>query len=316
MHRKPRLNPFGRELIVTRLEAGWPAAVLAEQMNVSRATVHKWWRRFKAEGWAGLDDRTSRPHGSPRRLTELEEAPILAFRKERKLGPHRIAALTGRPRSTVYAVLRRHGLHRLDWMERTTGVVVRRYERELPGELVHVDVKKLGRIPEGGGHRMYGRQARPDRYRAMGYDYVHSLVDDHSRLAYSEVLPDEQGSTCAAFIRRAGRFLAGHGIQIQAVMTDNALAYRNSKDFRAALGELNAKHLFTPPYTPRINGKVERFNRTLLDEWAYVRPYVNNAERVDLLNDWLHRYNYHRSHTALYGRSPMDRVNNLSGNYS
>ena len=316
MHRKPRLNPFGRELIVTRLESGWSPAVLAEQVNVSRATVYKWWRRFKAEGWAGLEDRSSRPRSSPRRLTDADEAPIIAFRTERKLGPHRIAALTGRPRSTVYAVLRRHGLHRLTWMDRTTGAVVRRYERDRPGELIHVDVKKLGRIPDGGGHRIHGRSARPSRKRGLGYEYVHSLVDDHSRTAYSEVLPDEQGKTCADFMLRAGRFLAEHGVQIEAVMTDNAFAYRHSKDFREALVELGAKHLFTPPYTPRVNGKVERFNRTLLDEWAYVRPYRSNAERVDLLKDWLHSYNYHRSHAALGGRSPIERVNNLSGNYN
>jgi transposase InsO family protein len=201
-------------------------------------------------------------------------------------------------------------------MDRPTGEPIRRYERAAPGELVHVDVKKLARIPPGGGHRVLGRAAaRPD-HRGLGYDFVHAAVDDHSRLAYAEVHPDEAGPTCAAFLQRAGAFFAEHGVAVQEVMTDNAKAYRLAKVFRAAMVELGAIHVFTRPYRPQTNGKAERFNRTLLEEWAYVRPYRSNEARTALLDRWLHMYNHHRSPTALGGRSPVDRLNNLSGNYS
>ena len=193
---------------------------------------------------------------------------------------------------------------------------MRRYAFDQPGGLGHLDVKKLGRIPDGGGHRLLGRSAVPNHRRRRGYDYVHSLVDDCSRLAYSEVLADEQGATCAAFLQRAQAFFAGLGIRFQRLMTDNAWGYRRSTAFRSVLAELGAKHLLTPPYTPRVNGKVERFNRTLKEEWAYVRLYTSNQARTAALADWLHTYNFHRAHTALGGRPPIARVNNLSGRYS
>lgn len=317
MHRRPRLNTFGRQLIVERLASGRSAAVVAEELGISRATVYKWWRRFQVEGEEGLLDRSCRPLSSPRKLGPEVEAAILELRRVEKLGPHRLASRLGQPRSTCYKVLRRHGLQRLDWMDRPSGRVVRRYEWEQPGQMVHVDVKKLGRIPPGGGHRVVGRKHRsPDRKKGQGYDFVHSLVDDHSRLAYSEVLPDEKAPTCAGFLRRAGAFLAEHGIQVQRVMTDNAFAYRHGREFRAVVSQLGARQVFTPIYGPQVNGKVERFNRTLLNEWAYVRPYADNQERVRLLSDWLHRYNFHRGHTALGGRSPIERVNNLCGSYT
>jgi transposase InsO family protein len=317
MHRRPRLNVFGRQLIVERLESGRSASVVAEELGVSRATVYKWWRRFRSEGGQGLLDRSSRPNRSPRRLDPAVEMAIVELRRARKIGPHRPAALTGRPRSTCYLVLRRHHLHRLDWLDRPTARLVRRYERARPGELVHIDVKKLGRIPEGGGHRGYGRdRRRPTGKRGLGYEFVHSLVDDYSRLAYSEVLADEQGPTCAAFVRPACAFLSQHGVRVERVMTDNAFNYRYSRDFQAALSDLGAKHLRIPFYRPQVNGKVERFNRTLLQEWAYVRPYGSNQERLSSLTTWLHSYNWHRSHAALGGRPPIERVNNLSGNYS
>lgn len=315
MHRRPRLSAYGRQLAVDRLRTGRSASVVADELGVSRATVYKWWRRFKAEGEEGLLDRSSRPRRSPRRLTADSEAGILELRRAEKLGPHQLASRLGLARSTCYKVLRRHGLHRLDWMDRPTGRVVRRYEWKHPGEMVHVDIKKLGRIPDGGGHRVLGRD-RADRHAALGYDYVHSLVDDHSRLAYSEVLPDEKATTCAAFLRRAGSFLSQYGISVTRVMTDNGPAYRHGREFRAAVAELGARQVFTPFYRPQVNGKVERFNRTLLNEWAYVRPYTGNQERLKLLSDWLHSYNFHRGHTAIGGRPPIERVNNLCGNYS
>jgi hypothetical protein len=193
--------------------------------------------------------------------------------------------------------------------------VVRRYERERPRELVRVEVKKLGRIPPGGGHKVHGRVARPNWKRGLGYHYIHSCVDDHSRLAYSEILADEQGATCAGFLLRAGRFFASYGIAIERDTTDNAFAYRHSRAFRAALAEQGARQILTRPHHPETNGKVERFNRTLLEEWAYVRSYTSNAQRIRLLPARLHLYNHHRTHTALGGRSPAERVNNLPGRY-
>jgi len=315
MHRRPRLSTYGRQLLVERLRTGRSASVVADELGVSRATVYKWWHRFQAEGEDGLLDRSCRPSRSPRQLSADAEARILELRRAEKLGPHQLASRLGWPRSTCYKVLRRHGLHRLDWMDRPSGRVVRRYEWKHPGEMVHLDVKKLGRIPDGGGHRVLGRD-RANRHAALGYDFVHSLVDDHSRLAYSEVLSDEKAATCAAFLRRAGAFLSRYGIAVARVMTYNGPAYRRGREFRAAVAELGARQVFTPFYRPQVNGKVERFNRTRLTEWAYVRPYAGNQERLELLSDWLHRYNFHRGHTAIGGRPPIERVNSLCGNYS
>ena len=248
----------------------------------------------------------------------------MGLRRARKLGPARIAPLVGLPASTVYRVLCRHGHNRLAGLDRPTGQPVRRYERQRPGELVHLDVKKLGRLRDGGGHRVHGRdsvqhRARDrDRHRGqrVGYDFVHAAVDDHSRLAYAEVLGDERAATCAGFLRRAGSFFAAHGIAVQRVLTDNAFAYRRGRQFATAVAELGAVHRFTRPYHPQSNGKVERFNRTLLAEWAYLRPYATNQERTAALDGWLHLYNHHRAHTALGGHPPINRVNNGPGTYS
>jgi transposase InsO family protein len=315
MHRR-RLNEFGRALVVDRVrQQGWTAAAAAEAMGVSRATAYKWLRRFDAEGPNGLRDRPSRPLRCPRRLSRRQEERIVRLRVRRKVGPHRLAAILGVPRSTCYAVLRRRGLQRLAWLDRPTGAVIRRYEREHPGDLVHMDTKKLARIPDGGGHRLLGREHAPHDT-GGGYEYVHSAVDDHSRLAYSEILPDEQAETCAAFLRRAVDFFAGYGVAVQRVLTDNAKAYREAHAFRRAAEQLGVQQRFTRVRRPQTNGKVERYNRTFLDEWAYVRLYRSNAQRARLLPAWLHRYNHHRSHTALGGRPPVSRVNNLPGNYS
>ena len=200
-------------------------------------------------------------------------------------------------------------------MDRPTGEVIRRYERERPGELIHVDVKKLGRIPPGGGWRVHGREAGVPKC-AVGYDYVHSAVDDHSRLAYSEIHGDERAATCAAFLVRCSQFFDACGVPVERVMTDNAKAYRDAYAFREAARQLGIRQVFTRPRRPQTNGKVERFNRTLLEEWAYVRPYRNNEQRTQLLEGWLHLYNFHRSHTALGGLPPISRLNNLSGNYT
>jgi transposase len=232
VHPRPRLSIYGRHLLVTRLQQGWTAAAVAEMAGVSRATVYKWWRRHRAEGPEGLADRSSRPRSSPRRLDPELEARVLELRRSRRLGPHRLEALTGVPHSTCYKVLRRHNLHRLDWLDRPSGRLIRRYEMGRPGELGHMDVKKLARIPEGGGHFVHGRQGRPrgdkEKRTRVGYDCVHSLLDDNSRTSYSELLGDERADTCGAFFRRAVAWFAELGVYFEAVMTDNARAYRRA----------------------------------------------------------------------------------------
>jgi transposase InsO family protein len=300
--------------MVLRIEAGRPVTHVAAEMGVSRPTAYKWWRRWQDEGVDGLVDRSSRPHRCPHRTPPALEAQIVALRTELKRGPARIGLQLGVPASTVHRVLCRLGLHRLAWMDRPTGRVIRRIATRRPGELVHVDVKKLGRIPDGGGWRVHGREAvRLGReHRTRGMSYVHSAIDAHSRLAFSQVLDDERGPTCARFWRNATEFFADHGISVEAVLTDNAKNYTGS-DFLAALAGI--EHRRIRPYRPQTNGKAERFNRTLLEEWAYVRVYRSDAERTAALDDWLHTYNHHRGHTAV-GGPPISRVNDPAGHYS
>ncbi|MDQ0811924.1 transposase InsO family protein [Streptomyces sp. B3I7] len=316
-HRNARLTVFGRRLLVERVRSGRPVAHVAAEMGISRATAHKWMRRWRAEGDAGLADRSSRPRTTPHRTPADIEAKVCDLRQSRKLGPARIGPILGLPASTVHRILTRHRLHRLAWLDRPTGTVIRRYERERPGELLHVDVKKLGRIPDGGGHKVLGRQAGRATRSGMGFDYIHSAVDDHTRLAYSEVHGDEKAATCAAFLRRAAAFFTAHGIdRVERVLTDNAWPYRKSFAWQQALADLGAAGKLTRAYRPQTNGKVERFNRTLLDEWAYLRPYTSNDERTAALADFLHTYNHHRCHTALDGKPPISRVNNAAGQYT
>ncbi|SEC19046.1 leucine-zipper of insertion element IS481 [Streptomyces sp. 3213] len=325
-HPNARLTVHGRRLLVERVRTGRPVAHVADEMGISRTTAHKWVRRWRAEGDAGLHDRSSRPLTTPHRTPADVERQICELRRERKLGPARIGPILAMPASTVHRVLTRHQLNRLRWMDRPTGQVVRRYQREHPGELVHVDIKKLGNIPNGGGHRVMSRQqgdgnrqattdARKGGSPVIGYSFVHTAIDDHSRLAYSEVLSDERKETAAAFGERANTFFSAHGITVQRVLTDNGSCYR-SRLFTQALSAAGIIHKRTRPYRPQTNGKVERLNRTLLDEWAYVRPYSSNTERTEALTDFLHIYNYHRCHTALGGRPPITRVNNVAGQYN
>jgi transposase InsO family protein len=311
------LTVFGRRLLVERIELeGWPIAHAAAMTGVSRQTASKWVRRYRAEGLAGLEDRGSRPHRSPRSQAPEQVAAILAARHELGVGPHRLAPIVGSPRSTISDVLRRHGLSRLGDRDRPSGVPIR-YVRERPGELLHIDVKKLGRIPDGGGHRVHGRGPRPRRLRGLGYDFVHQAIDDMSRVAYVDVFTDERGPTCAGFLRDAAAWFARQGVRIERVMTDNARNYTISREFQAALTDLGARHKRTRFHRPQTNGKSERFNRTLLDEWAYARPYMSNQERLLALPNFVDRYNNHRPHTALKGLTPMAAlVNNVSGNHS
>ncbi|MFG2950859.1 IS481 family transposase [Streptomyces adustus] len=325
-HPNARLTVHGRRLLVDRVRAGRPVAHVADEMGISRATAYKWVRRWRDEGDEGLHDRSSRPGTTPHRTPETTEHRICELRRERKLGPARIGPILDIPASTVHRVLTRHNLNRLRWMDRPTGQVIRRYERERPGELVHVDIKKLGNIPDGGGHRIMPRQQAAPNRRAttdarkggspvIGYSFVHTAVDDHSRLAYSEVLTNERKETAASFWERANAFFSAHGITVERVLTDNGSCYR-SRLFAQTLDAAGIVHKRTRPYRPQTNGKVERLNRTLLDEWAYVRPYSSNAERTEALADFLHTYNYHRCHTALDGRPPISRVNNPAGQYT
>jgi transposase InsO family protein len=305
-HARAKLTPFGRLLLVSRiLEEGWPVAHAAEVQGVSRATAYKWLRRYRQEGLAGLEDRPSRPKRCPHALPPSRVRKILAARRRLRHGPHRLAPALGIPRSTVYAVLRRHGLSRLADADRSTGVPVR-YVRDRPGELVHLDVKKLGKVPPGGGHRVTGDRTR--RGRGIGYDYLHVAVDDHSRAAYVGVFSDELGTTTARFLLEAAAFYADHGVRIERVMTDQAKAYTNSRAFAEALGHLGARHLVTRPYRPQTNGKAERFIRTMLAEWAYARAYRTNADRLRALPAWVDFYNRRRPHTALDGQAPASRL--------
>ncbi|MEU9454196.1 IS481 family transposase [Streptomyces sp. NPDC048277] len=325
-HPNARLTVHGRRLLVDRVRSGRPVAHVADEMGLSRATAHKWVRRWRAEGDAGLYDRTSRPLTTPHRTSADLEAQICAQRRERKLGPARIGPILGVPASTVHRVLTRYGMNRLRWMDRPTGQVIRRYERERPGELIHVDIKKLGNIPDGGGHRIMPRQqgianrqaatgVRRNGHPVIGYSFVHTAIDDHSRLAYSEVLTNERKETAAAFWLRANAFFMAHGINVERVLTDNGSCYR-SRLFAQTLSTAGIAHKRTRPYRPQTNGKVERLSRTLLEEWAYVRPYSSNAERTEALADFLHTYNHHRCHTALGGQPPISRVNNPPGQYT
>ncbi|MFE2359363.1 IS481 family transposase, partial [Streptomyces parvulus] len=315
-HRNARLTVHGRRLLIERVRTGRPVAHVAAEMGISRVTAHKWMRRWRAEGEQGLHDRSSRPRTTPHRTPAATEAQVCRLRQDRKLGPARLGPILGLPASTAHRILVRHGLNRLAFLDRPTGQIIRRYERERPGELVHVDVKKLGRIPDGGGHKVLGRQAGRVTRSNAGFDYIHSAVDDHTRLAYSEIHDDEKAATCAAFLRRAAAFFTAHGIdRVERVLTDNAWPYRKSFAWRDALSDLGASGRLTRAYRPQTNGKVERFNRTLLEEWAYLRPYTSNHERTAALADFLHTYNHHRCHTALGGHPPISRVNNPAGQY-
>lgn len=309
-----RLTPFGRRLLVDRITVmGWPVATAAAAAGVSRQTAYRWLGRFQEEGETGLLDRSSRPHHCPTRLSVEAEQRVVADRVEHREGPHLMAGRLQMPRSTIYAVLARRGLSRLRSMDRPTGIPIR-YVRDCPGELVHVDIKKLAKVPDGGGWRAIGRPERNRRRaRPVGYEFVHSMIDDHSRVAYSEILEADNADTCAGFMLRAAHWFAGLGFRIDRVMTDNALAYQ-AHSFQTVLDTIGATHKRTRPYRPQTNGKVERFHQTLLSGWAYKRPYESNQDRRQALPDFLHTYNHERPHSELDGQPPMTvLVNHLCG---
>jgi len=313
-HRNAPLSETGRlRLARCVVEEGWSLRRAAERFQVSPTTAQRWAGRYRQVGPAGMVDRPSRPHRSPRRTPPRRERRIIKLRVTRRWGPARIAYHLRLAPSTVHRVLSRWGLARLSWLDRATGRPIRRYEHAAPGELIHVDVKKLGKIPDGGGWRMLGRHRgrAHSGQRGRGYHYLHTALDDHSRLAYSELLTDERKDTAAAFWRRANAWFTNQGVVVRRVLTDNGSCYR-SRVFAAALGTTVA-HKRTRPYRPQTNGKVERFHRTLADEWAYARLYRTDTERCDAYPAWLHTYNHHRGHTALGGLPPASRVPNLPG---
>jgi len=315
MHRNAPLTVEGRRRLCERIDDGWTIKAAAEAANVSRQTASKWWHRWRDEGEAGLEDRSSRPRRCPTRTRRKVEKRILGLRRRRKLGPARIAGIVGIPASTVHAVLVRNGLNRLVWMDRLSGRVIRRIETSRPGELIHVDVKFQAVVPPGGGHRVHGRDVRTGSMikQGRGYVCVHSAVDAYSRLAYTEILGAEDAADCSAFLARAHGWFGELGIGVERVLTDNGAGYR-SHLWRDTCAQLAIVHTRTRPRRPQTNGKVERFNRTLRDEWAWARSYRSDLDRGRALDRWIHDYNHHRHHTAI-GGPPISRVNNLAGYY-
>lgn len=309
-HASARLTPRGRRLLVDRVRSGWTVTLAADAAGISRQTGSKWIGRFRREGEPGLRDRSSAVHHQARAHPASLVERLCARRPELRVGPHVLGWETGLARSTVYALLRREGLGRLDRLEPRPPVV--RYERERPGELVHLDTKMLGRIGPGGGHRIPG--IKVNRHRGIGWNRVHIAIDDHSRLAYAEELSDESPATTTAFLHRAWRFYADHGISIERILTDNGGCYR-SHDLAAACDELGIGHRFTRPYRPQTNGKAERMVSTLLAEWAYAKPFENTAERIALLPTFIDFYNHRRPRWSLAGQPPISHapVNNLIG---
>ncbi len=306
-HKNARLTPHGRSLLVRRVrEQGWRVADVAQAAGIATRTAYTWLARFRAGGAAALHNRKATPARSPSRLPALTVARILDLRRKRMTGPQ-IAHITSCPRSTVGLVLRRHGLGRLTALDPKPPIV--RYERQKPGELLHLDTKKLGRI-DGVSHRITGQ--RFNRPRTIGWEHLHVAIDDASRLAYSEVLPSERKEDCTAFLQRALAWFRRHGITVERVMTDNGSAYR-SRLFRQILADHGIAHKRTRPYTPRTNGKAERFIQTSLREWAYAQAYASSLERTAAVQPWITSYNNHRPHSALGGHPPISRLSNVLG---
>jgi transposase InsO family protein len=317
VHANARLNLHGRRLLIARIQSGRPIAHVADEMGISRQTAYKWWGRWRREGDVGLVDRSSRPVSSPTRTPRGLERRVEVLRRNRKLGPARIAGIVELPASTVHRILCRQGLNRIAWMDRPSGTVIRRrIEHARPGEQVQMDVKKLGRIPPGGGWRAWGRaNVVSNATTRVGYAFVHTAIDSHSRVAYSEVLADEKAVTAIGFYQRAHAWFAELGVTIECVQTDNGPCYM-AHALSAAVEATGARHHRLPPRRPQWNGKVERFNRTLVEEWAYVRVYRSEHARTTALARWLHLYNHHRAHTSLGGNPPITRVNNVTGQHT
>jgi transposase InsO family protein len=333
-HANAALTPRAR-LRLARLvvDSGWTYAAAANMFMVAPRTAKKWADRFRAEGAAGMADRSSRPRVSPTRTRPEVLRRIVGLRWRHRLGPVQIAGRLGIPASTVHAVLTRCHINRLSHIDRVTGEPLRRYEHAHPGSLIHVDVTKFGNIPDGGGHKFVSRQLskhnaqqtahrtgnRGDRaknYRPkIGTAFVHTVIDDHSRAAYAEICTDEKAATAIGVLQRAVAWFADHGVTVERVLSDNGSAYR-SYAWRDACAELRISAKRTRPYRPQTNGKIERFHRTLADGWAYARFYESTEQRDTALPGWLHFYNHHRAHSAIGGKPPVTRLTNLPAHHS
>jgi transposase InsO family protein len=331
-HSNAALTPRAR-LRLARLivDHGWPPARAAERYDVSWKTANKWAGRYRAEGPAGMVDRSSAPHRQASRTPTAVVRRIVSLRLRHRLGPVAIADLLGLQASTVHAVLVRCQLNRLSHLDRVTGERIRRYEHDHPGDLLHVDVKKLGKVPDGGGWRYVGRQqggrnraatssrtgAPKSKYRQplIGTCYLHTVIDDHSRVAYVEAHDDETKETATLVLRNAVAWFADHGVTVGKVLSDNGGAYR-SHLWRDTCADLGITPKRTRPYRPQTNGKIERFHRTLADGWAFRKFYASETDRLAALPSWLHQYNHHRPHSAIGKVAPITRLDNLAGHHS
>jgi hypothetical protein len=330
-HANAALTPRARlRLAQLVVDQKWTHASAAKMFMVAPRTAKKWADRYRAEGAAGMVDRTSRPHSSPSKTPPQLVRQIVRLRWRHRLGPVQIAGRLGIAASTVHAVLVRCRINRLSHIDRVTGEPIRRYEHPYPGSLIHVDVTKFGNIPDGGGHKYLHRQqgkanaratahrtgARGNDYRpAIGTAYVHTVIDDHSRMSYAEICDDEKAATAIAVLQRAVAWFAVHGVTVERVLSDNGSCYR-SYAWRDACADLGIVHKRTRPYRPQTNGKIERFHRTLADGWAYARFYESTEQRNDRLPGWLHFYNHHRAHSAIGGRPPITRLTNVPGHHT
>jgi len=327
-HANALLTPRARERLARLVvDDGWTVAMAAKMFMVSPVTARKWAARWRSEGRAGMQDRSSRPRTCPTRTSGPVVRKIVRLRWRHRLGPLQIGGRLGLPASTVHAVLVRNRLNRLSRIDRVTGEPLRRYEHPHPGSMIHVDVTKFGNIPDGGGHRTVGRKqgkknrhTTPDLPRGRdggprtGIAYLHTVIDDHSRLAYVEICSDEKAATAVGVLRRAVAWFDERGVDTERVLSDNGSCYRSNL-WREVCAELGITHKRTRPYRPQTNGKIERFHRTLADGWAYARHYTSNAERRAALPGWLHFYNHHRIHSAI-GGTPVSRLNNLPGHHT
>jgi transposase InsO family protein len=328
-HANAALTPRAR-LRLARLivDHDWRPARAAERYDVSWKTATKWADRYRREGVAGMADRSSRPHRQPNRTPTPTVRKIVHLRCKQRLGPVGIADRLGLASSTVHAVLTRCRLNRLSHIDRVVGEPVRRYEHEHPGDLLHVDVKKLGNVPDGGGWRYVGRAqggkhrvATPGKPRSkhrgplIGTAYVHTVIDDHSRVAYAEIHDDETAATASTVLRHAVAWFAQRGVTVRRVLSDNGGAYTSHR-WRDTCADLDITAKKTRPYRPQTNGKIERFHRTLADGWAFRRFYPTENARRAALPAWLHHYNHHRPHTAIGKTPPITRLNNLAGHHT
>ena len=329
VHANATLTPRGRLLLARRIiDDGWPVSTAAEHFHVSWPTAKRWAVRYQEMGKDGMVDRSSRPHRSPNRTSEPTKRKIVDLRWRRRLSPQAIASRLDMPASTVHAVLVRCRLNRLSHIDIRTGEVIRRYEHPYPGSMIHVDVKKLGNIPDGGGWRYVGRsqgwknrQATPGTKRSrhrnelLGHAYVHTVIDDHSRVAYAEIHDDETAATAVGVLRRAVSWFTARGVIVERVLSDNGSCYR-SKLWKHTCHELAVTPKYTRPYRPQTNGKIERFHRTLAAEWAFARHYQSEHARRAALPRWLHTYNHHRQHSAIGRNVPFSRLINVPGQYN